>query len=100
MSRAFVDCTASFRTRVSYFPCELPYLHDGDHQCTLKGEESRIVFYGNTMSKNATTVLRWKPAHDDYVYFQRGDEWRAHEAGKRKAKRRKSANTPDERRPR
>lgn len=68
--RAFIDCTASFNLRSSTFPCELPYLHEGEHQTTLKGEEFRIVFYGNFTRADAETVLRWKPAHDDYTYTE------------------------------
>jgi hypothetical protein len=76
MARAFIDCTSSFRTgRGSLFPCELPYLHDGDHRCSLSGEETRIVFYGNGLSVLAETVVTWKPAHDDYRYFEREEEW-------------------------
>jgi hypothetical protein len=62
-----IDCIASFVLRSVSFNCELDYLHEGDHQRTLHGQEYRIVRYGIYEASDASTVLRW-PRTDGEPY--------------------------------
>lgn len=66
--RVFVDCTSQLSLRRTYFPCELPHLHEGDHQCTLRGQERRIHRYGSALSVDAETIVRWPRGFDTYTY--------------------------------